>query len=87
MKCYDRRISTNKVSIIITTITHIKRDSDCKENEKDISEKQVERKSQTFNLKNKTFWAIYRESRVRKGIKLSLKKNDINSKEKKSDTK
>ena len=39
--------------IIIIIIIHIKRDSDCNGNEKDSSEKQVERKSQKFNLKNK----------------------------------
>ena len=34
VKYYDRRIETNTVSIIIITITHMKRDSDCNGNEK-----------------------------------------------------
>ena len=64
VKYYDRRLQTNTASIIII---HIKRDSDCNGNEKDNSEKQLEGKS-------KPFWVIYRESREREGIKLSLRK-------------
>ena len=40
VKYYDRRIKTNRASIIII-ITHVKRDSDCNGNEKDNSEKQL----------------------------------------------
>ena len=40
--------------IIIIIISHIKRDSDCNGNEKDSSEKQVERKSQKLDFKKQT---------------------------------
>ena len=58
--------------IIITPITHIKRDSDCNGNEKDSSEKQVERKSQTLNFKKiKNMGNLQREQgKGRDNIKL-----------------
>ena len=52
VKYYDIRIQTNTVSRRRRrkrTMTHIKRDSECNGNEKDSSEKQLERKSQKFN--------------------------------------
>ena len=51
VKYYDIRIQTNTVSRRRRkrTMTHIKRDSECNGNEKDSSEKQLERKSQKLN--------------------------------------
>ena len=54
VKYYDRRIWTNTVSIIIIRRrTHIKRDSERNGNEKDSSEKLLERKSQKLNNEKK----------------------------------
>ena len=47
------RSENSETTTVVIIIIHIKRDNDCNGNEKDSSEKQVERKSQKFDLKNK----------------------------------
>ena len=68
----------NTVSIIIITITHIKRGSDCNGNEKDSSEIQVERKSQKLNLTSKQNISGNLQRELGKGRdKIKLKKTTV----------